>query len=1094
MKRNVLFKSILLAAVFTVFAVSAWAKTVTLSWDASPSAISGYKIYYAAGSSAEPLEGSGATEGASPINVGNVLTYTLNGLPDGEDHYFAVTAYDGSGNESTYSNTVMSAAVEVNQPPVLASIGNKSILEGANLSFTISATDGNGDSLQYSASGVPSGAGFNTSTATFSWTPTTDQSGTYSVTFQASDGTETDSETIVITVTDVNQAPVFNPIGSKTVAEGNELAFSVNAGDADGNILNYSASGLPAGATFSATTHAFSWIPGSDQAGSYSVTFQVSDGTATDTETVAITVTDVNQPPVLAAIGTKSVAEGSLLSFTISAGDPDGDALIYSVSGLPDGASFNATTRSFSWTPAYDTSVNTRVYPVTFVVSDGQVQDSETVTINVTHVNRAPVLATIGTQSLAEGDVFNLIVNASDPDNDSLTYSAANLPAGAVFTPATRSFSWIPASDQAGTYQVGFSVADGELSDSETVTFSVANGNEAPVLSSIGARSVVENALLSFTVSADDPNGDTLQYSATGLPEGAVFDSGQRQFNWTPGYSQAGSFSVVFSVSDGTYTDSETVAITVTNSNQAPVISGTPAGSVMATSSYTFTPSASDADGDSLTFSVTGLPSWASFSSTTGTLSGTPSEAQIGTYANIGISVSDGIASASLGPFRIEVIAYVYQDSDGDGVPDNEDPFPDDGSEWLDTDGDLIGNNSDPDDDNDGVADIRDGFPLDAGQAGWIITATAGTGGYISPEGNTSVLYGGGQSYQLTAMAGYYINDLLVDGISVGLADSYAFTAVAGHHTIEAVFSQIPNGLSHDPLTPGLVGVERVDAGDDSNNLVEGLPKQDLDFRFEIVFREDIMASQRVVYLVLNDFKYAMALTEGALANGALYTFETRLGPVNEHRFYFVAEDSSGSRLWRYPQDGDLAGPTIELLNGRNVVGIAANINAYALDSLEAFSDKQVYRWIADSGPNGAFKLADSGAPISSGEGYVLKRAGGSSLPDLSVYGELAGATYDIPLKAGWNLISNPYGGTVALADTAIRIDNGTAIDWLSAVSQNLVVDVVYSYLGEDWDDANEFSSAAGSSPALLVPWIGYWIYVNPSDQGLSLQIPRPLQ
>ncbi|NOQ41521.1 MAG: hypothetical protein GQ563_03350, partial [Desulfuromusa sp.] len=409
MKRLIIAKIILLTLVTVGFSANVWGKTVTLSWDASPSEVSGYKIYYDAGSSTAPLDGTGATEGVSPIDVGNVLTFTVNGLPDGEDHYFAVAAYDASDNESTYSNIVNSPVViNDNNPPVLAPIGNKSILEGATLNFTISATDADADTLAYSVGGMPVGAGFNIDSGVFSWVPALNQSGSYSVTFAVSDGSASDSETIIITVAEVNQLPVLNSIGIQTIDEGSQLTFTINGSD------------------------------------------------------------------------------------------PDNDALSYSAANLPVGAIFDSVVRSFSWIPDYDESENTRVYPVTFTVSDGVAGDSEIVTINVTHVNRAPVLEPIGTKTITEGDIYNLVINATDPDNNLLTYSATNLPSGSVFIPSTRSFSWIPGNDQAGTYQTVFAASDRSLSDSETVTFIVSNGNEAPVLDAIGDQSISEDSQLLF--------------------------------------------------------------------------------------------------------------------------------------------------------------------------------------------------------------------------------------------------------------------------------------------------------------------------------------------------------------------------------------------------------------------------------------------------------------------------------------------------------------------------------------------------------------------------------------------------------------------
>jgi hypothetical protein len=91
--------------------------------------------------------------------------------------------------------------------------------------------------------------------------------------------------------------------------------------------------------------------------------------------------------------------------------------------------------------------------------------------------------------------------------------------------------------------------------------------------------------------------------------------------------------------------------------NTAPTVTGKPGTSVLAGQSYSFQPSATDANGDSLSFAATNLPSWASFSSTNGRLTGTPSAGDVGTYAGITITVSDGKATASVGPFTITVAA-----------------------------------------------------------------------------------------------------------------------------------------------------------------------------------------------------------------------------------------------------------------------------------------------------------------------------------------------------------------------------------------------------------------------------------------------------
>jgi uncharacterized protein YjdB len=204
------------------------------------------------------------------------------------------------------------------------------------------------------------------------------------------DGTpvESDAEAITITVGDVNLPPVLSPIGNRSVDEGVTLAFVVTGSDPDGDGLSFSASNLPTGASFDAATQTFSWTPDFGSAGVYTnVLFTVTDdGTPSesDAEAVTITVGDVNRPPVLSPIGNLQVDEGVTLAFVVTGSDPDGDALSFSASNLPTGASFDAATQTFSWTPDFDAA---GVYAnVLFTVTDDGTpleSDSETIEIVV---------------------------------------------------------------------------------------------------------------------------------------------------------------------------------------------------------------------------------------------------------------------------------------------------------------------------------------------------------------------------------------------------------------------------------------------------------------------------------------------------------------------------------------------------------------------------------------------------------------------------------------------------------------------------------------------------------------------------------------
>jgi VCBS repeat-containing protein len=310
---------------------------------------------------------------------------------------FTYRAYDGVAYsaEATVSITVTPA----NDAPTLNSIGGKTVSEGSLLSFTVSGTDPDiGDTLAYSATGLPSGSTLNSVTGVFSWTPGFNQSGDYSVTFNVTDaGGLSASEVVTITVTNVNQAPAANAGANQSVNEGATVTLNGSGTDPDGTIASYSwTQTAGAAVTLSSATAAQPTFtaPSVGPAGT-TLTFRlvVTDdlGLASAPSTTSVTVNNMNQAPSFSpAIGPKSVNENVLLTFTVSATDPDaGDTLTYTTSALPAGASFDADTWTFSWTPSYAQAGS---HSVTFTATDsGGLSASESITITVTDVGSSDV-------------------------------------------------------------------------------------------------------------------------------------------------------------------------------------------------------------------------------------------------------------------------------------------------------------------------------------------------------------------------------------------------------------------------------------------------------------------------------------------------------------------------------------------------------------------------------------------------------------------------------------------------------------------------------------------------------------------------------
>src|SRR6185312_14952094 len=181
-----------------------------------------------------------------------------------------------------------------------------------------------------------------------------------------------------------------------------------------------------------------------------------------------------------------------------------------------------------------------------------------------------------------------------------------------------------------------------------------------PTISGTPGTSVQAAKSYSFTPTTTDPSGGTLTFTITNKPSWATFSSTTGALTGTPATSDVGTdANITISVSDGTQSASLTAFSIVVSAQTPPppppTISGTPGTSVKAGQSYSFTPTTTDPSGGTLSFTITNKPSWATFSGTTGALTGTPSNSDAGTDSNITISVSDGTQSASLAAFSIAV-------------------------------------------------------------------------------------------------------------------------------------------------------------------------------------------------------------------------------------------------------------------------------------------------------------------------------------------------------------------------------------------------------------------------------------------------------
>jgi len=379
-----------------------------------------------------------------------------------------------------------------------------------------------------------------------------------------------------------------------------------------------------------------------------------------------------NRAPTISGIPATSVVARETYNFVPVASDPDGNKLTFSISNQPAWAVFSTKTGRLTAAPGISRLGTTS--NIVISVSDGRLSSSLppfSITVLATSSNLPPVLSGSPAQNATAGSSYSFTPSGSDPEGRALIWSIANRPAWATFNTSTGRLSGTPASGNIGTTSgIVISASDGSLQTSLppfslTVASSGGSGggsNRPPVISGTPATTVVARTTYHFLPVASDPDGDKLTFSISNQPAWAVFSTKTGRLTATPGISRVGTTSnIVISVSDGRQRVSlppfsVTVMSSGSTTNRPPGISGSPSRTGTVGLPYAFAPVASDPDGDSLTWSISGKPSAAAFSLSTGRLDWTPTSA--GTTPNIIITVTDSRgASASLPAFTIAVAA-----------------------------------------------------------------------------------------------------------------------------------------------------------------------------------------------------------------------------------------------------------------------------------------------------------------------------------------------------------------------------------------------------------------------------------------------------
>jgi VCBS repeat-containing protein len=530
-----------------------------------------------------------------------------------------VTVSDGA---LTASDTFTLTVNPVNTPPTISDIVDQTINEDGTtgaLGFTVGDATTAAGSLTVTGTSsnptlVPNANivfGGSSASRTVTATPAANQFGTATITVTVSDGSLTASDTFLLTVSAVNDAPTISDVPTQTINQSSSagpLAFTV--GDLETAASSLTVSGSSSDQTLvpnanivlggSGANRTVTVTPSTGLTGSVTITLTVSDGSLTASDTFLLTVNAVNAPPTISDIVNQTINEdGSTgpIAFTVGDAETAAASLIVGASSSNPALVPNANlvlggsgaSRTISVTPLANQSGTATI---TVTVSDGSLAASDTFLLTVNAVNDAPTISNVADQTINEDattGALSFTVGDIEIAAASLTVSGSSsnptlVPnANIVFggSGANRTVTITPAANQFGTAIVTITVSDSALTASDTITLTVNQVNDAPTISNIPDLTINQDTNtgpIAFTVGDLETTAGSLTVTGTSsnptlVPNANIVVGGSgaaRIMTVTPAAGQSGTATITVTVSDGALTASDTFVLTVTPASGTP--------------------------------------------------------------------------------------------------------------------------------------------------------------------------------------------------------------------------------------------------------------------------------------------------------------------------------------------------------------------------------------------------------------------------------------------------------------------------------------------------------------------------------------------
>ncbi len=592
----------------------------------------------------------------------------LTGITAGSYSYFA-RAIDNAG-ATTDSATSTVTVTNPNQPPTItltAPADGATFFAPVSVTVAATASDPDGTIARVDFF-VGTTLISSDTTAPYQVSTSTLSAGTYALSAKAIDnsGATTTSATATITVLNPNQAPtvaITAPADGTSYDDPASFTVTATATDSDGTVVKvgFYRNGVLQGED---TTAPYSYAAAGLAPGIYDFVARATDnqGSATDSAPVRVTVAHVNDAPVANAQSV-STNEDTSRPITLTATDPDGDALTYTVLTQPSSGSLSGTAPNLAYTPAPDAS---GTVTFTFRASDGALQSAPaTVTITVVPVNDPPT-ATPKSLVVARNGSGSVHLSGTDIDSPSLQFAVSSGPAHGILSGNLPDLVYTPTHNYSGPDAFSYTAFDGEfISPAAQVTITVTPGNVAPTAQA-GSATTDEDVPVAIVLSGSDADGDPLTYGIASSPTHGALSGTAPNLSYTPAANYHGPDAFSFTVSDAEFTSAAaTVALTVRPVNDLPVAQPQSVSTVEDTALPLVLVATDNDVEDTLTYSIVMSPAHGTLSGTAPHVTYTPSANYHGPDG-FTFKANDGTTDSSPGTIAIEVTPFNDRPVSGD--------------------------------------------------------------------------------------------------------------------------------------------------------------------------------------------------------------------------------------------------------------------------------------------------------------------------------------------------------------------------------------------------------------------------------------------